>query len=81
MTILDSVERSTQVFSFSVMSIFRTKEPEVKAIAPRQADINIFTVASGLLYEVKLQICARRGANTFTALRFDYDTERPAEYE
>lgn len=35
-----------------VMSLFRPKEPEIKGIASRQADINIFTVASGLLYEV-----------------------------
>ncbi|KAL5480943.1 KRE5 [Sanghuangporus weigelae] len=34
-----------------VVSLFRPKEPAVKTIAPRQADINIFTVASGLLYE------------------------------
>ncbi|KAL5522625.1 hypothetical protein ACEPAG_8642 [Sanghuangporus baumii] len=34
-----------------VVSLFRPKESAVKTIAPRQADINIFTVASGLLYE------------------------------
>ncbi|KAI5117547.1 hypothetical protein M0805_004373 [Coniferiporia weirii] len=34
-----------------VVSLFRPKEPVAKAIEPRQADINIFTVASGLLYE------------------------------
>ncbi|THH06125.1 hypothetical protein EW145_g4303 [Phellinidium pouzarii] len=34
-----------------VASYFRPKEAAVKTIAPRQADINIFTVASGLLYE------------------------------
>ncbi len=39
-----------------VFSIFKSKQPEVNekslAITKEQADINIFTVASGLLYEV-----------------------------
>ncbi|EJC97612.1 uncharacterized protein FOMMEDRAFT_171561 [Fomitiporia mediterranea MF3/22] len=34
-----------------VVSFFRPKGPIVETIAPTQADINIFTVASGLLYE------------------------------
>ncbi|KAH8113837.1 UDP-glucose:glycoprotein glucosyltransferase-domain-containing protein [Phellopilus nigrolimitatus] len=34
-----------------VVSLFRPKNPPIKTIASRQADINIFTVASGLLYE------------------------------
>ena len=43
------------VWSFSLMSFFgRSKEKTVDALVPvkPQADINIFTVASGLLYEV-----------------------------
>lgn len=44
-------------FSSRVKSFFRPKEPIVKTIAPRQADINIFTVASGLLYEVSTLQC------------------------
>lgn len=36
----------------SVLSLFKPREPEYNSIASRQADINIFTVASGLLYEV-----------------------------
>lgn len=45
-----------------LMSIFKSKEPQQEeekglAVAKEQADINIFTVASGLLYEVCRLFC------------------------
>lgn len=46
---------------YSVKSFFGHRETEVKSISSRQADINIFTVASGHLYEVRdaSPVCSR----------------------
>ena len=51
---------------------------EIKA----QAEINIFTVASGLLYEVGFGgILKRFWAKGLSAIRLDHDPERAPEYQ
>lgn len=37
------------------------KKPETVSSSSRHADINIFTVASGLLYEVSMRLSSQRG--------------------
>ena len=47
------------VYDFRVTSLFSSKKDEAAeppALVKKQAEINIFTVASGLLYEVRLEI-------------------------
>jgi hypothetical protein len=41
----------------SISSIFTPKETDLVPSGNAQADINIFTVASGLLYEVRVHFC------------------------
>ena len=51
------------------------------AVKP-QADINIFTVASGLLYEVgSWGTLAGFCAEGLAAVRLDHDSERAPEYQ
>lgn len=67
--------------SRSVASFFQTGDTP-KTIAPRQADINIFTVASGLLYEVRLiRWKPSQYLTVPAALRIHYDFECSEEYE
>ena len=54
---------------------------EVLSIKP-QADINIFTVASGLLYEVgSRDVFSGFRAEGLSAIRLDHDSECPPEYQ
>lgn len=70
-----------------VGSLFGKKEPEhtaVKATASGQADINIFTVASGLLYEVrgeKRGLSRRAVLTSYAALRLYHDPQCASQHE
>jgi len=45
------------MWRFSIKGFFGSNEP-IDDVAEEQADINIFTVASGLLYEVRTHCTA-----------------------
>lgn len=76
----------TDNFNFGrVFGMFKSKKPEETGVVPvkQQADINIFTVASGLLYEVdyvafELEI---QCSHHFTALCLYHDFERSAQHK
>ena len=63
----------------------KTDDKETKAVQIEgngQADINIFTVASGLLYEVgPVQVTAMAFSAVLLALCLDYDPERVAQHQ
>ena len=57
--------------------------PSTSASARRQADINIFTVASGLLYEVRMECPYAVGYAAdwkSVEIRVDHDLERHEEH-
>jgi hypothetical protein len=62
-----------------------TKETDLVPIGNAQADINIFTVASGLLYEVRDDSFFQRSSFTkifhMIAFRIDYDSQRFTQHE
>jgi hypothetical protein len=69
-------------------SLFKSRDEDkdvevIKKQADGQADINIFTVASGLLYEVgTLQVPVDACLHVFRlALCFDHDTERAPQHQ
>lgn len=75
--------------SLSVMSIFKTPKKEISTdVIPvkQQADINIFTVASGLLYEVRTIMCVYLSGlvtelSLLRAIRWYHDLKRSPKYK
>jgi hypothetical protein len=69
----------------SISSIFTPKETNLVHSGSAQADINIFTVASGLLYEVRGDFCHHYPSFTrvfhIIALRVNHDPGRFAQHE